>query len=318
MVLSAVDEYAEFVRTSDSVAAIFGCILAGCAAPVDAPTRDLKEAYVEAPRGTVVVQLVPYPLSAKEEDRAYVAVRDFVGGRGEGQRKLTRLLIPDDAPLEPKPKTKTKTKPGEKPKVEEPKPIALAPHKTPSLLLFPEKISARRLSACYLGHSAYARRNYSPLVEVVHHLRVLIVNRETGPLRLDVRTLTLEPTPSGIPGEPAGKDSGITRLVATNAKGERLDSLQIPPEGDRLLHVFFTTRKQLPSLLVRWEVERAAAAAPGQRRVWTFSATLSRRYIVQNGVVSALERRVALGVPLPAASPEPGPWSEPRISPIGR
>jgi len=106
----------------------------------------------------------------------------------------------------------------------------------------------------------------------------------------------------------------------------------VPPEGERLLHVFFESARVPPAIVVRWEVEEepdgewsagsgageasaaGAGEAPGPRRR-SFSALLVRRYLLQRGLFSELEARVALGERLPKERPEG--WTEPRVTAVG-
>lgn len=278
-------------------------LVAGC---VTAPPReypDLKEVYVDAAAVTSAPALrqVPFPLPPEAEAGVYSALRGLRTGAVEGMQKLARALGQWPPP-------------GADP--HDPQVIAAAPeldvsaypaHDPPVILVATgSHTGGREETASYLGHCAYAGGGLDAGGrEVVHHLRLLVVNREAQPVCLDVLDVELEAEGLAV----------LERLTAADADGARLESLEVLPGEQGLAHVFFAGTQVPPSIVARW---RLRGAREGEL-VGSFQVQLQRRYIINPGRVSALEDAAARRLPLPEPRPRPGdPWREPRMEPVGR
>lgn len=282
-------------------------VVAGCAAPPPAAYDDLKEVYCEPPPAEVEVEAlrqVPFPLPAEAEPGVFSVVRSLRTGPLEGQRRLGRMLgqwpppgVDPSDPAAPPPDLDLTEFPRQDPPV--------------LLLATSDALAGRDDSGCYLGHAAFAGQDLEAGGrEVIHHLRLLVVNQEAEPLRL---------APEDVALEVAGA-ARLERLAAADADGARLDALVVAPGEQRLAHVFFTGTQVPPTVIVRWRLTAHVQARPGQApRVWDFEARLQRRFVLSPGRVSALEDAVARRLPLPAPRARPGdPWREPRMEPVGR
>ncbi len=285
-------------------------LVCGCGVSADQVETGPKEVYVEAQRVEVATHMLPYPLEPKSEGRAFVAIRDFATGRGEVRRKLGTLI--GQAP----------TSKGSDGTEAEPFELDLsgyAPRDPPSLLFFPDAVDLRAKSACYLAHSAYAASIYSPSRAFVHHLRLLVVNREGSTVTVPLRELRLE-RPSVMDAEARDAVAGSRRALAAMAghSGGRITSLVVPARSARLAHLFFYDSGLPSSLLVSWrvdlDVQRGEETDSAQ--TWLFQATLLRRYVLVEGVISELEAKVGRGEELPKERRALEPWQEPKLSAI--
>ncbi|MCO5171597.1 MAG: hypothetical protein M9894_35285 [Planctomycetes bacterium] len=291
-----------------AVLAVAGALaLAGCAAPPPAAYDDLKEVYCEPPPAEVEVEAlrqVPFPLSAEAEAGIYSVVRSLRTGPLEGQRRLARMLGQWPPPgVDP-------ADPAAPPPVID---LTEFPRQDPPVLLLATSdiLSGRDDSGCYLGHAAFAGGTLDTGArEVIHHLRVFVVNQEAEPLRLRPEDVALEV--DGL--------ARLERLAAADEDGARLDALVVAPGEGRVAHVFFSGTQVPPALVVRWRVTTHHDPRAGQApRVWEFEARVMRRFVLNPGRVTALEDAVARRLPLPAPRARPGdPWREPRMEPVGR
>lgn len=289
-------------------------LVCGCSTNVDSVETGPKEVYVEAQRVDAATNLLQYPLEPKSEGRAYVAVRDFATGRGEVRKKLGTLLDQRPDPEETNATGELAAK--------EPFELDLSaypPRDPPSLLFFPDAIDLRAQSACYVGHSAYASSNYSPSKAFLHHVRLLVVNREGSTVQVPLRELTLE-RPSSMSADARDGIAGSARSVAAIAghSGGRISTLVIPPRSARVAHLFFYDSGLPASLLVSWrvdlDVERDEQVDTPQS--WLFQTTLLRRYVLAEGELSELELKVGRGEELPKERRALEPWQEPKLAAI--
>lgn len=277
---------------------------AGCVTEPPRAYSDVKEVYVDAAAVTSAPLLrpVPFPLPADAEPGVFSAVRSARLGALEARQKLARALdqwpppgaSADDPHLAAAaPEIDVSGYPAEDPPV--------------ILLATSDPIHGREDTGCYLGHAAYAGLELDGGGrEVIHHLRLLVVNADLEPLRL-------VPTDVVVEAEGLGRLEG---LAAADEDGARLDALEVPPGEQRLAHLFFAGAKVPRAITVRWRLAR-----PGDGGAWAipFEVFLQRRYVLAPGQVSPLEDAVARRLPLPAPRPRPGdPWREPRMEPVGR
>lgn len=299
------------MRSLAAVVCTSSLLLVGCAAPPPAEYQDLKEIYVEAAViGTVTaVRQVPFPVAAEAEPGVFVAVRSLRHGAVEAQQKLARALgqwpppgrsLDDPALATTSPELDLSD---------------FTPTDPAVILLTLAQVEQREESGCYVGHSAYAGEELDTGGrEVIHHLRLLVVNREDQLLR--VRPGDVKVDIEGL--------GALTLLAATDASGATLEELEVEAHEQALMHVFFTSPQVPPTLRVTWRVLLVEPAGDfGGRsthdREWNFDARLQRRYILSPGLVSALEDAVARRLRLPVAQGRPGdPWREPRMEPVGR
>lgn len=282
-------------------------LLSGCLFPAPQAYPDLKEVYVEVASVTSsALRQVDFPLPPEAEPTVYVALRSFDLGAIEGQQKLGRMLgqwpppakaADDPAYARTAPELDTSDYPA---------------HDPPVLLVDAALLAARQESGCYVGHSAYAGGDVDTGGrEVIHHLRVLVVNRET-------ELLVLRPEELHVEVEGLGS---LELLAAADADGARLEALHVAPGEEGLAQLFFSSDQVPPALWIRWRVHQAPA--PGSRSSasgpWPFEARLQRRYVLSPGTVSALEDAVARRIELAAPRARPrDPWREPRMEPVGR
>jgi len=283
-------------------------LFAGCATPPPRAYQELKETYVEAAvvGTTTAIRQVPFPVAAEAEPDVFVVVRSLAHGAVEAQQKLARALG-----LWPPPGKST----------DDPALAATTPQLdlsdfTPSdpavILLTLAQIEQREASGCYVGHTAYAGEVLDAGGrEVIHHLRLFVVNRED-------RTLRVRPADVSVDIEGLG---ALALLAATDASGATLDLLEVEANEQGLMHVFFSSPQVPPTLRVTWrvlQVEPPGDFGAGGRhdREWTFDARLQRRYVLSPGIVSPLEDAVARRLRLPVARGRPrDPWREPRMEP---
>lgn len=289
-------------------------VICGCSANVKTVEKGPKEVYVEAQRVDVAVNLLRYPLDPKSEGRAYVAIRDFATGRGEVRQKLGTLLGQQPAPKD--------HEAAEALDEEEPFELDLSafpPRDPPTLLFFPDTADLRANSACYIGHSAYARSIYSPSRAFLHHVRLLVVNREASTVRVPLGDVTLE-RPSSMSADARDAVAGSARTLAALAghSGGRISTLVVPPRSARLAHLFFYDSGLPASLLVSWranlDVQQGEPTDTPQS--WLFQTTLLRRYVLQEGELSDLELKVGRGDELPKERRALEPWQEPKLAAI--
>lgn len=280
----------------------------GCLFPAPSAYPDLKEVYVEVAHVTsATVRQVDFPLPPDSEPAVYVAVRSFELGAIEAQQKLGRLIG-----QWPPPEAETPDDPAYARSAPALDTSAFPPRDPPVLLLDTAMLAARQESGCYLGHSAYAGDGIDGGGrEVIHHLRLLVVNRET-------ELLVLRPGDVSVEVEGLG---GLELLAVADADGARLEALHVPPGHEGLVQLFFSSNQVPASLVVRWRIhdEPPPGARAEARGPWAFEARLSRRYVLSPGTVSGLEDAVARRYALPAPRPRPrDPWREPRMEPVGR
>ena len=294
--------------------AAFAAALGGC---VGAPTAHeaTKEYYVETagePGATAALRLTAFPLPPAQEGAVYAVARSLVPGGDLDPALLAELL----GGLEGE---------GEEGGVKDP----------PGVLYMPARPEALAASVCLVLHTAFARDLGAPrgLVEVIHHLRFLVVNRGAAPVRLDPRAVVVAtlgaraaapssgggdaaPGPGGPEGTPAGDEVdevGLALLAAADADGFAVEALEVPPGEHGVLRTFHASIGSPAALAVRWRLGDPGEPAPGP----TFQALLRRRYVASPGVVTELEDRVAKGLELPRARPRREPWSEPYLEPVG-
>jgi hypothetical protein len=299
------------MRSSVALACTSLVLLAGCATPPPKEYHELKEIYVEAAVVTTATALrqVPFPVAAEAEPGVFVVVRSLRHGAVEAQQKLARALG-----QWPPPGTS----------VDDPALAATSPQLDLSdftatdpavILLTLAQIEQREESGCYIGHSAYAGLELDTGGrEVIHHLRLLLVNREEQMLR--VRPGDLSVDIEGI--------GALSLLAATNESGSTLEVLEVDPHDQALMHAFFTCPQVPPTIRVTWRVLLVEptddfGSRTNHDREWTFDARLQRRYVLTPGIVSGLEDAVARRLRLPVAPARRGdPWREPRMEPVGR
>lgn len=314
----------------------------GCVTLSARPTTAVKELYVELLGEATERGLVAFPLKPEDEASCYVTMRRMTTGQhddasglvalletyieqteagaGEGERNDEEVTVDahdlgarlggDGAPspdaTEPPP-------PGDAPP-----PVdvaeAASSREAPSMLLtrlVPESITA---SSCYLGHTSFLRDDGSPIPAIVHHLRLLIANRESFPLRIaadDLSAFGAERIPDADAAEGAADSVFVPfeRLGELTEHGRMREQLTVQPGEHTVLESFFVTDRVFPFLRVRWGIEAAAeepadddGASPTRFR-WQFEVRLRRRYVVQVAPLDAVEAQVASGRPVPAARP---------------
>lgn len=282
---------------------VLAVTLAAC---VTQPPRDypeVKEIYVDAAAVTSAPALrpVPFPLPLEAEPGVYSALRSSRLGAIEGQQKLGRVLgqwpPPGSRPGDPALATAA-------PELD----LSEYPAQDPPVILLAtsSQMGQRDDTGCYLGHCAYAGQELDAGGrEVIHHLRLLVVNMDPGPLRLSLDDVQVEA--EGL--------ASLERLAAADEGGARLDALEVAPGEQALAQLFFTSSQVPPSITVRWRLVPLRGDAPDA----AFEVRLQRRYVLSPGRVSALEDAVARRLPLAAPRPRPGdPWREPRMEPVGR
>lgn len=296
------------MRSTVVLACASTLLLAACAAPPPKAYQELKETYVEAAvmNTATAIRQVPFPVAAEAEPEVFVVVRSLRHGAIEAQQKLARALG-----QWPPPGTSA----------DDPALAAVSPQLdlsnfTPTdpavILLTLAQIEQREESGCYIGHSAYAGQELDTGGrEVIHHLRLLLVNRQD-------ETLRVRPGDVSVDIEGLG---ALSLLAATDANGATLDVLEVDSHEQALMHVFFTSPQVPPTIRVTWRVLLVEPVGdfggPGTHdREWTFDARLQRRYVLSPGIVSSLEDAVARRLRLPVAPARRGdPWREPRMEP---
>ena len=170
-------------------------------------------------------------------------------------------------------------------------------------LLFPtEDGVARGESACYLAHAAFPDG-----LDVIHHLRLLVVNRREHGLRLPIETLTCDAA-----SEPK-------RIAVVTADVEEVTKVwDVSPGEGRTLHVFYRTRGLDVEFPFAWELQGPPGpeGSPPTVGPWLFQVPLRRHYVCRDVELSQLERRVILGEVFPAAREPDAPWAEPLLTPV--
>jgi hypothetical protein len=255
--------------------------LAGC---VGGPrTIERKEVYVEPGEEAQkelerLPHLVHFPLPDVDQPRAYSFARRLQGDeppRGEMGEE------------------------GEK-----------KPDHPPTALVFPDRIDVREASGCYLGHCSFLARNGA---SVIHHVRLLVVNRE--------RTLVTIPVSSFVLLGDMQDGNGpvpLTFLVAATDRSIKIPAaMEVPPGEQRLAHFFYAEKARVsPVLEVRW----SATVDDGHGGVAsdaTMKGELVRRYVAPNAPLSPLEDRVARGLlDLPEPNGSRGDWLDPGLSAV--
>jgi len=267
--------------------------LAACAAPPP-PTSARKEIYVEDQGGPASDgRTLPFPLAASALDRSYVVVRRLETGVQDDAQALLDLAGEDAPP------------PGE----EEEAPPA------PALLVWVGEATDGGVSSCYLGHQAFVQRDRDVAVGVVHRVRLRVVNRTERPLRLPIAGLRLAGETSDGEPEP------LELLGALDGEGRLEEALVVPSGGADELDAYFSGLQLHARLFARWGLEEERSpGAPTPAGRWSFQATLCRRYALAAAPLDELERRLAVGEPLPAARarrPEGARPLEARVDALG-
>jgi hypothetical protein len=260
------------------------------------------------------VPLSDYPFDPLQEQRTYVTLRSLGEGREPARRRLASLL--DQDPLPPE-------EGGVAPILSRVEIDASDyPQGFPDILYVPAKPEENSATVCYVGHSVYVRETFRSGTDLAHHFRLLLINRESVALQIRADELRLNLAGSGS-SEGAVKGSGYDLLAMANDRGEAIQALTVPPGERALAHAFFGVRKLTRQVHLRWQVEelRAPSEGPGaldlrERHQWPFQVRLVRRYLIDEGVITSLERTVGRGNELPEAT-DPGYYPEPRVAPVG-
>jgi hypothetical protein len=284
--------------------------VAGCIASPPRSYEDVKEVYVEAApvvsAGTLL-RRVGFPFNKEMEEESFVSVRSFSRGAIEAHQKLGQVL--DQWP----PRGSDRAAPGV---VQAPPTLDVSsypPNDPPVLLVALTEVEKRDESGCYVGHSVFLgdEQLQTGLREVVHHVRLVLVNRESDRVRLDAADVLLE-VPDGV--EP------YELVASADGDGARATDLEVAPGEHALLHLFFAGTSLPETVRLRWRarlVERPGARPVGPRE-WTFEVRLQRRYVVDPGIITALEDAAARRLDLPPPKPKPrDPWREPRMEAMG-
>lgn len=217
----------------------------------NAPTRAMKEVFVE-PQSAGLTPLTDWPFTPEDEERCYEAARSLSEGRTESQRKLAMLI---DQWVPPKRQADGSIAPLSTVVVINRDDY---PEGLPDLLFFPARDDVRSGSAVYVGHSVYRRDPWRPGSDLSHHLRFLVVNRESFGLRLPVSGIELGVTASADT-ERANLGGDFSLVAAANARGEAIRTLYVEPGGRALIHVFYRSRRLGRAIHLRWLVEEGEA-----------------------------------------------------------
>jgi len=309
-------------------------LAAGCIGPGARAERAVKELYVEVLDDAREVGLVRFPLSAEDEASCYVTMRRLQVGQHDDVSGLVALL--EDyaglADADPRPadqaaeQAEPRAEPALAPQEEATTAEGASRKDAPAMLLTRLQPEAVTASSCYLGQASFLRADGSPIPAVVHHLRLLIVNREGGPLRIAAGGLVAEGVDE-LPGadeEADAVDAAAFELLGELAPHGRVRGhLAIRPGEHALLEAFFVTDRVFPFLRVRWSLEAVAPGEdPGASEAafrWQFEARLRRRYVITDGALDPAEAQVAAGRPVPAARARAvarGTHREGRLSPM--
>ncbi|MGE0712980.1 MAG: hypothetical protein AB7N76_24425 [Planctomycetota bacterium] len=289
-------------------------LCAGCASGPLTPLIGPKEVYVE-PQGQQRVGMAPYPLDPGAEEMAYASIRSLSAGREDGRRRMAALLD------QPQPQQSQRSvAAGSAAPVTSEVVIDASRHPggLPELLFVPEKLSSERSSVVYVGHGAYRRETFRPGSDFAHHFRLLVVNHEAEPLQVRASSLRLALAQTGE-DEGAVVASGYDLLAFANERGEEIQTLVVPPGGMVTGHAFFGARRMTPQLFFRFQVEDTRppeGPGAGRRQRWPFQVRLARRYVIQEGRITPLERAVGRGETLPETT-DPTYYTEPRVAPVG-
>ncbi|MBI3723225.1 hypothetical protein HY251_04615 [bacterium] len=282
----------------------FALGLAACTPPPK--VADKKEVFVEPFRESWyelarMKRVMPFPLQDKEEPRCYSFARAFDSEDERWKRTQTLLAaaIPgsdsdvDDPEKRPDPRTL---------------------EKPPSTLIFPDRVDVRQASACYLGHCAFLERRSRFKSGVIHHLKLLVVNREKRRLSVPIASFM-------VWRDSSDKDEGLVVLdlvAAATDRGVKIErSIDVPTNDQRIAHFFFREEYQVsPILQVKWTgiVEELNGAPPKEV---PFRGELVRRYLCKQAPLSPLEDRIARGL-LDLATPSNtrDDWVDPGLTAV--
>ena len=275
--------------------------LVACAGPGPTPRKELYVEPAAGEPGAPASPLEAYPLLPEAEATGWIALRTLHRDRQDGVERLARTLDvwAPGAPQGP-------VRPDLSQQAREPRP--------PALLFFLPAREARRDTACYLGHSAFAVRGQRR-PSVLHHLRLLVVNREGEPLVVPPGALRCEGVISAAGAE--GELRELERPAVADELGREVEELIVPPGGERTWHLFFTSSRLDPALRLSWRVELAARPGePPSAGPWDFVVGFQRRYVLDPAQFTELEERVARGEPLARAPRQGDPWREPMLEPV--
>lgn len=255
----------------------FVVFLGGC---VNAPrTTQDKEVFVEPFREPEyelarLGRLVPFPLAPSEQPRAFSFARAF---EGEDERFLrTQMILAGTQDEESSVDDPTK------------RPDLKKLEKPPTSLVLPERVDVRTGSACYLGHCAFLDRTGT---QVIHHVRLLVVNRERARVNVPVSSFAVLFDSSDGKGP-----MPLSFVVATTDRAVKIpSSMEVPPGEERTAHFFYVERSRISSVLsVRWTATIQDVRGGAERDV-PFRGELVRRYSAKEAPLSPLEDRVARG-----------------------
>jgi hypothetical protein len=282
---------------------------AACVTPPQTTAR--KEVFVEPFREAEyelarLSRTVPFPLDAAAQPRCFSLLR-VLSGEDERAKKTRQLMAAsaeesdekDEAPPDPT-------------KMEKP----------PTSLIFPDRVDARDVSACYLAHCVFLDRKGTGFI---HHVTLLVVNRERVPVSIPIASFELAPDTGEA--KDAGKTFGL--IAAATDRGIKVPALmEVPPGEQRSAHLFFReTLSVTPILRVHWTATiedgrtttfQAGAARDGAAtRDVSFKGELVRRYACPDAPLSPLEDRIARGLlDLPEAQGSRSDWVDPGLSAV--
>lgn len=278
-----------------SLALVTLLLLAGC--PSAPHTTEDKEVFIEPFRDPEyelarIGRLVPFPLAASEQPRAFSLERVFAGEE-ERVAKTQQLLA----------ETRDDATPG----------AAVDPRnleKPPTTLVFPDRIDVREGSACYLGHCLFLDRAGTALV---HHFTLLVVNREKARVSVPVSSFVV----LGDANDGKGPVP-LTLLVAATDRAIKLPAeMDVPPGEQRTAHFFYSEKLRVsPILTARWTATVEDQKGGAERDV-SFRGDLVRRYMARGAPLSPVEDRVARGL-LDLAAPvgTRSDWIDPGLSAV--
>lgn len=282
-------------------------LLVACAAPAPEPLKELYVEPVAGEPGASATPLEPFPFSAKEQGGVFVALRTLDGDRQAAVELLARTLEvwPPPPPGEGQPA------PPARPDLSQ----QALEARPPALMFFLPGVTGRQDSACYVAHCAFAVRGYGR-PEVLHHVRLHLINREAHPLRIPLDTLRCEAL-AGVGGQD-GRALSLERRVVADDLGQEVDEMLVPPGGERVWHLFFPSRRLDQALRLGWRVEPVWGPEedPAPRGPWEMQVALQRRYVLREPLFTELEEIVARGDPLPRAPRGYDPFREPMMEPV--
>jgi hypothetical protein len=277
---------------------------AACVAPPR--TTERKEVFIEPFREadyelSRLSRVVPFPLPPETQPRCFSLLR-LLTGEDERADKTRRLMAAtgqekDDRADQPTDLTKL--------------------DKPPTTLIFPDRVDARDMSACYVAHCVFFDRRGTGFI---HHVTLLVVNRERAPISVPVSSFQLSPEAGDV--RDAGKT--FTLLVAATDRGVKVPALIDVPAGEqRTAHFFYReTLEVTPILELRWtasiEDGRTRTGRDDARsRDIPFKGELVRRYVCQDAPLSPLEDRIARGlIDLPESVGTRSDWVDPGLSAV--